>query len=528
MKPIFKPLLTILLMALVLAFFVACGNDEPIDGIEQTTPSIDNIDEPPIIGDMPINHIPNYVVELRIEPINGYVSGSLHVDFVNTSQSDISRIYFNTPLNAFRENITIRPFFHGFEQRIFRNGPDFGYMEITAAMANLSPVLYSFDENILSLTLDKPLAVGASVEIGLVFEAQIPRISHRTGYNSRAMWFGNFLPVLSVLGNDGWHNYPYYPAGNPFFTKISNFQVSIATPSDFSVAATGISLITQGAENNFTTVEAHMVRDFAFAVLSSEYSVARTTSHEGINISLHWMEVPQEVQVDEILNTASRALSYFSRIIGSNPYPNLEIVETQHFMLGTQKYPGIIFVDSQRLRSGEVHSDIARDIAHQWFYNIVGTNPVQEPWMTLGLASFLALDFRLDDPARISVQIRRFHDNLSLAMENIPYTALSTDLSQFSSWTDFRNIHIVRGTIFFYALQQELGRFAFDNFLREFYQRYAFGIANASDMMEVAQEFHHSPLDDFFGSWANEYALPELPELINPPNELDEIIWELE
>jgi len=527
-----KPII-FMILAFVLSLFVACGGD---DGNEQYPPHTTNQTESPTIPTLPIQHIPNYIITLNIEPAHRHISGVLHVDFINTSHSYVDNVYFNIPLNSFNSNAQFIPFFEPFEDRIFRHGINsqhsVGYVSITAASANLMPIDFSISENILSLHLPESLPPSTGIDIGLIFEAQIPLISHRTGANANGMWLGNFLPVLSVLSVNGWHNYPYFPAGSPFFTQTSNFVVNITTPLNYSVASSGIATTTS-SEFNLTLVEAHRVRDFAFVVMSENYNTARTTSHEGINIAFHWSSASTEINYAEILSTASRALSYFGRMIGPSPYNNLEIVEVNHFMIGTQAYPGIIFVDSQLLRSRAVHNSLARDIAHQWFYNVVGNNPVQDAWLLYGLATFLAFDF-LMEPSYVSAYIRHLHENLSNTIQGITYNALSTNLGQFDSWSDFYNIQYIRGTVFFYALQQQMGATTFDRFLRAYYERFAFGIATTADMMAVAEEISNMDLQDFFYDWALSYALPPLPEIINLPK-IDYIpefgwgdIWELE
>ncbi|MCL2350681.1 MAG: M1 family metallopeptidase, partial [Defluviitaleaceae bacterium] len=527
----------ILMLACIAWLLAACANEQILPDENGSI-----IDLPPVVvvhdpsrtsqgQHLPeqITHIPSYNIDLTINPDAMRINGVLRVDFVNTSNEPVDRIIFNMPLNAFRDEATRQPFFTNFETRIFGGGRDFGYIDIMTATVNLVPSAFYVHDNIMGIWLQQTVPPGGSLDMGLVFEARIPSISHRTGANDYAMWLGNFLPSLAVLSDEGWHTYEYYRAGNPFFNQTSNFMVNITTPPNFAIASTGTSATIRGDHANSTTIEAVLVRDFAFAVLSDAYQVQRATSDEGVNISLFFNSISSQdnYTVQNILDTASAAFSYFTERIGANPHNNFEIAEVRLFNVDTQKYPGMSFVDLHHMRSPAIHNTIVRDIAHQWFFNVVGNNPVTEPWLSHGLASFLALGFHMSD-AHISAHIRRLHANLSATMYYMEHPELTRGLGYYQSWTDFRNIQHTRGMIFFYALQQEMGAAAFEEFLRAYYEQYAFRIATASAMMDVAERIHGYPLGNFFEQWANSPVLPELPELPELIDiDIDDPMWDI-
>ena len=457
---------------------------------------------------------PVYTITLDIDPASGKVEGVQRVFLHNTTGFALDKVFFNIPFNAFAEGFTGRPpFFSEFESRIFQHGRFYGGIEIQLASVNMITADFSVENTLLTVHLDELLQPGAEIEIGLVFEAYVPPISHRTGSNDAAMWFGNFLPTLVVLDEGIWNVHPYHPAGHPFFTSSANFSVTINTPAEFVVVATGRSERTQSNQQGFvsTSVNAPMVRDFAFAVLSlNYYSYRHITTDDGFDIVIYYHRDTGEVtNLDEILQTAAAALEYFSNRVDVLPYSVLNIVETELFINSSLAYPGLIFVDSRQIRTAGVHQAIVRSVVYQWFYNIVGHNPVTEAWLAHGLVAFLQQGFNRSDED-ISSFAHQLHAILSVNFEAMNYTELSRNLSYYRNWPEFHNVQRQRGQLLFYALWQEMGSEAFDRFLQAYYRHYSFSIATAAGLARIAEETHGLPLFSLFDQWINSQTLPDI------------------
>ena len=457
-----------------------------------------------------ITHIPSYVIDLNINPEEMRVSGVLSVDFVNTSTYALHNIYFNIPLNSFSPNATISPFLPNLKEAVFPHGHFYGYIGITAAIGNLRALDFTLYENLLRVYLQSPLYQGEAIEIGLSFEAQIPKIAHRTGGNDNAIWLGSFLPRLSVLGEGGWHNYSFLPVGNPFKTQTSNFLVNITTPPNYIVASAGSSFSIQREFSETTTIESHFSRDLAFAILGDAYIAASTTSPRGANITLFHTTGDAD-DFEEILNLSKEAFDHFSERIGANPQSIFKIIQVDLFAPISIKYPGLTFVDERLLFSNAFPIVLVQDIGHQWFYNVVGNNPVAEPWLAYGLVNYLALGFLFDgNQEQISKHARQVYENLQNSLDYMEHSRLGMGLSDYQSWQHFQNIQINRGMLLFYSLEQKMGSESFTAFLKKYYQTFAFEIATVEVMRAVAEEVFSYCLKDFFEEWINSKGLPEI------------------
>jgi hypothetical protein len=371
----------ILLIAFVL-IFAACSNGDasliyenengllqiPIVEIEvDEYYDLSDVDNPDSITPAALA-IPDYAINLEIFPQERTVSGVAAISFQNTSTYALDKVFLNLPLNAFAEDYLYPPFLPTQEGRIFQHGYEFGGIEIDLVTINLNPAEFAMDGTVLAIQMEENLPPGAPVEIGLVFEAHVPRLSHRTGGNDYAMWFGNFLPQLPVLSEDNWHIYPYYPVGNPFFSAISNYRVNITAPTEYTVVSTGFEVRSEGETHTVTSISVDQERDFAFVLLSPDYDSRGILTEAGVDITIYFRgNWEDDAAIDDILNTARVAFDFFESRVGTYPYQSFDIIETELFIQGTIKYPGIMFVDSRHMRTPAVHNSITRDIGHQWF-----------------------------------------------------------------------------------------------------------------------------------------------------------------
>jgi len=499
--------------------FAACGYTPQVNYTEETPsqiPIVEIDDAEEYIPDEKDNNavtvlaIPDYTVNLEIFPDERIVNGVAAISFQNTSNYELDRVYLTMPLNAFAEGFLYPPFLPVLEGRIFQHGHEFGSIDITLATINLNPSKFMLDGTLLTIYLNENLPPEASIEIGLIFEAHIPRISHRTGGNDYAMWFGNFLPQLAVLTADDWHIYPYYPVGNPFFTTMSNYNVNITAPMEYTVVSTGFGVRNEGETNAVTSITIDQVRDFAFVLLSPAYDSRGILTETGVDITIHFRgNWDDDDVIDAILDTAHAAFNFFESRVGTHPYQSFGIVETELFIQDTMRYPGIMFVDARHIRTPAVHGSVVRDIGHQWFYNVVGNNPVTEPWLAYGLVSYLQLGVTLDKDA-IATHMRGLHQSLQVAVEYMEYPELFRNLGYYTSWADFHRIQFSRGKLLFYGLAQRLGEEGFDQFVRTYYGRYAFSIATVQGLITVAEEIYGDSLEDFFNAWINSPTLPDI------------------
>ena len=497
-----------LLLFLFLLLPAACGRGSAAEELPEPTPEAasDEITYPspePLIVPIDIPSLDHYDVSLTIDPATQTVtSGISRITFTNRTGEDLYEILLRVPLNAFSEGA--RHSLPEVERRIFRHGQGYGVMQIHHVTIDDQDMDFVLEGTVLTLGLGEPLMPDATVQLVLQFEAHVPMIAHRIGGNEYAMWFGMFLPVLAVYGAEGWIVPDYYPVGDPFVLEMADFVVEIITPADYIVAGTGVKSGVTPDEDTYarvTTFTANSTRDFSFAL--SPHFRQEWISTEGGDIHLYYFT--EGLPVDIILDSARESMEHFSYLVGHYPFDHIRIVETEIFRYG-MAFSNVIFMDTQALQLPN-HAVLAQNLGHQWFSNVVGSDPVAEPWLDRGLVRYLNMHRFYDRPYARLAHILRVYDSIS-AREDL---YLGRGLGAFDSWGDYYHTHYAKGMLMFHALNYRMGEDLFWELVRQYFQAFYFRIAAGADFIRLAEEVYGGSLEDFFEEWFGGGAVPPLP-----------------
>ncbi|MDR2650340.1 MAG: M1 family metallopeptidase [Clostridiales bacterium] len=448
-----------------------------------------------------------YTVKLDIQPSERIVTGVERIKIINTTNQLLDKIYINAPLNAFSEDAEAQPVFNEFMEKVYPEGVNYGYIKFSNVSVDGDKADFNLEDTVLIVDLADAVPPNEWTELKMELEAKIPIMNHRTGSDEDSMWFGNFLPALAVYDDDGWHTDSYYPVGDPFFREAANFSVSITAPQEYTVAGPGIPATYEKDGKKTTEFTAKLARGFAFT-LSRRYTSESLISPSNIEINLYTFS--NTARKAELLDLASRSLEYFSDRIGSYPYSQLTIAETRLFNKGGMEYPGVIFIDSNFLAESDNLESVTHEIGHQWFYNIIGNNQIDDAWMDEGLDSFVQEGFLLND-AELDEKMQMEYADLKAVISQIKPNTLDSGLGEFKNWLDYYNIHYLRGKLMFYSLYKKIGKTDFDSFLVEYNRRFTFRMAYPNDLIQTAEDVSGSDLSAFFNDWINN---PELPPLI--------------
>ena len=82
-----------------------------------------------------------------------------------------------------------------------------------------------------------------------------------------------------------------------------------------------------------------------------------------------------------MLAAAQKSLTTFSASFSAYPYPELDVVLGAFPDFGGMEYPTIVFSEVDKWT-------VAHEIAHQWWYGLVGNDQYAEPWLDESLATW--------------------------------------------------------------------------------------------------------------------------------------------
>ena len=165
-------------------------------------------------------------------------------------------------------------------------------------------------------------------------------------------------------------------------------SVNITAPADQVVATSGVCERAEQAEQRrcMHCVSGPM-RDFMIA-MSADYLVK--SGHDRRRQGQFVLPPVIRGRRDaRRWRSLSDALKSYDRRIGAYPFTELDVVATPTTAGGIE-YPGLIVVAEglSEKNPDAYEGATAHEVAHQWWYSLVGNDQVDEPWLDEALTQF--------------------------------------------------------------------------------------------------------------------------------------------
>jgi aminopeptidase N len=209
------------------------------------------------------------------------------------------------------------------------------------------------------------------------------------------------------------------------------------------------------------------------------------------------------------MDVAARAIEIFSARYATFPYTELDIVSTPTTALGIE-YPGLIAITSDiynvdqdyRGAPSQVYleSTVAHEVGHQWFYNLVGGDQLDDPWLDEALTQFVTLQYYSDLYGPGGEQ--GFRRSLDGRWEDVGFAVIPIGMPVAAySGVEYGAIVYGRGPLFFVELRETMGMDSFDAFLREYAESLAWDISTPEYLQSLAEKHCACELDELFNEW---------------------------
>ncbi len=308
------------------------------------------------------------------------------VNYTNKTGCQLQQLKFHLHPNAFSELAKEhKAISENQEKDAFFDGASYGSIDILEVKClNESKNFTLSNENqILSVDLGGILPTNAQIALTLNFSVILPKVNHRFGVGKDTINLGNWFPILCVFENENWNTDCYNSSGDPFYSQVANFEVSLTYPNNLILASTGnLCFESEKNETKTTTFKAEAVRDFAM-ILSSKFQVL-TQNVDKTQVNYFYFD---DQTPEKHLKTCVDALKTFNEMFGSYPYKTLNVAKA-NFLHGGMEFPNLVFVSSSIENEPELNNVIVHEIAHQWWYGVVGNNQQTCAWIDEGLAEF--------------------------------------------------------------------------------------------------------------------------------------------
>ena len=183
-----------------------------------------------------------------------------------------------------------------------------------------------------------------------------------------------------------------------------------------------------------------------------------------------------------MLESGAKSLQVYNELIGLYPYEELDLVQVAIGNgAGGVEFPGMVFIGASfyDVQSGNIDPNflefvVVHEVAHQWFYSVVGNNQYQHAFMDESLANYLsvvyfAAEYGTEDANRqANLNLRLGYFDL-LFQQGDQVVDQPTDA--FLEHAQYGVIIYGKGALAFMELRQTIGTDAFFAGLHQYYQR---------------------------------------------------------
>ena len=452
----------------------------------------------------------SYSLVITYDDENKSAQGACVVDYVNTSDNAFDYILFHLYSNAFSEEGDGLVCSTSNESKTYPNGKSFGGIEIVDVKIAGSQVEYSVEgeaDMLLKVQLEQQLFPDENVKIEIDFNLKLPNANHRFGYGENAVNFGNFYPIACVYENGkGFMSEGYVANGDPFYSDVANYSVTVSYPKKLKIACSGDNIKTNDNGQYFTTTfSSSKVRDVSF-VLSENFSVISAKSGDCLIEYYYYNDDDPQGS----LETAVKAVEFYSETFGDYPYSSLSVVQT-NFVHGGMEYPRLVMI-SDTVAGLDYDYVIAHEIAHQWWYGVVGNDEYNESWLDESLTEYSTAlffenygEYNITYDKVISGAESNYKFFLSIynKIQGEVDTSMLRALDEFNTEPEYINNIYTRGVLLFDTLRSELGNKKLNSTLKAYFKEFAYKNVNTSEFISYFSSKSGRNLEKFFNSWLN-------------------------
>jgi len=431
-----------------------------------------------------------YHLDLALADDLTHISGSEQVHYTNRTGGDLDLI----------------------EMRLYANLLG-GRLEVSTVKVDgqaISPELGQAD-SVLKIPLPAALPPGRSVILEIEFNLTVPTtldLSYGVlAYTSGVLALAHSYPMIAVYDQNGWNEEIPAPWGDILYNETSFYLVRVDAPAGLVLAATGREVQRQvNGDRQRVTYADGPARDFYLAAGPNYVALSQQSGEVTVN---SYAPGGDEAQSRLALDTAVAAVQDYSRRFAPYPYTQLNLFAIPTQALGIE-YPGMVAIlkDLYAPQSGNesqariyMESTVAHEVGHQWFYNLVGDNQLDEPWLDESLAQFATWQYYGDRYGAAAAQsfeqqgLKSRWDRLQDA--DIPVGMPVRDYSE----TEYGAIVYGRGPLFFITLENQIGEATFNTFIKDYVEMYSWQNATTAGLKQVAERDCACNLTPLFQEW---------------------------
>lgn len=392
--------------------------------------------------------------------------------------------------------------------RLTANLPDVGgSITLSGATVNgrKATVTYEANRYLARLDMRTPIAKNATVTVVVSFTTTAANNGGENVYGTlnsdgQTIALAMAYPLLAMHTNGTWDTTVPDTTGDIITSPVAFYDVTITTPRTYTVVSTGTPVSTRiNGTNQTVRMVSGLQRDFALAV-STLSSVNATV--DGTKITVYYPN-GQLKGGQASLTYASHALRIFNGIYGQYPYNELDIVTVNAGTFEGIELPGFVLIEQAFFTvSSDYERLVVHEVAHQWFYGVIGNDVQNHAWVDEGITSYSQVLYQealYGTQAGINEK-RIFVDDYAALKTKKQDGAVDRPVSEMSDY-QYGVLSYSKAALYVDAIRSTIGANAFSAALKSYYTTNRYAIVDGTAFVRAVQGSCDCDIQPLYNQW---------------------------
>ncbi len=427
-----------------------------------------------------------YQIISTIDPVARTWQGQQTLTYTNQSGVTLDKLYF----------------------RLFPNLPDLGGdLTITAASVAgvIVPVQYEANRYLARLDLATPLASGSQITTILDFVTTVPDNVGQSLYgafnhDSQNLALASAYPMLANNPAGIWEIEIPDTKGDLVNSPVAVYDVTITAPLGYSIVTTGTATSsTRTATDQQIHVVSGLQRDFMVVATT----LARvSTTVDGTTINVYYPN--GNLRGGHLaLKFARQAVHLYNGMFGQYPYNELDMVAVDAGTFYGVEYPGLLLFE-QRLfnKAWFFESIVAHEVAHQWFYNVIGNDVQTHAWVDESFATYAQVLYREKIWGASAATIERtgFVNQYAKLQARNSDGPIEQHMREFTLYS-YNVLAYAKAALYLDAVRAQVGPEVFAQAMRDYYAAHRYKVVDGTAFVGAVQSACNCDIQPLYNQW---------------------------
>ena len=203
-----------------------------------------------------------------------------------------------------------------------------------------------------------------------------------------------------------------------------------------------------------------------------------------------------------------KILDLFSEKFGPYPLKTLKVAIIDNNSLLGYSAPGIEFLADRAFESSPNGNLLAREIAYQWWQDLIVPKSPRDLWLKEGFAGYAALLYQESISSEAGF-VQELKDTAVAALLHEDKSTIRNayQLEEYSP--EYNSILKSKGAYVLHMLRGVLGDEKFFKLLKEYIYNFGYKEASIEDFKALAEKIHGQDLTYFFSQWIEQNGVPQ-------------------